>query len=108
MVESFGPRSRICLTLTSRVSALANLICGSYCAGLRGAILAAASEFRKWQWMSTRRLRPFLSRSRACVCFFGRAPLAGPLREAAIAAWVCPGCWQPGVTQVNIMTVLLQ
>ena len=43
MSESLGARSFICLTLVSRVSALANLTDGSCCAGLRCATLAAAS-----------------------------------------------------------------
>ncbi len=46
MEESFGPRSCICFTLVSRVSALAKVTDGSYCAGLRCATLAAASGLR--------------------------------------------------------------
>ena len=45
MLESFAARSRICLTLVSRVSALANFTDGSYCAGLRSATFAATSGF---------------------------------------------------------------
>ena len=45
MLESLGARSFICLTLTSRVSALAYFTDGSYCAGLRGATCAATSGF---------------------------------------------------------------
>ncbi len=45
MLESFAARSRICLTLVSRVSALANFTEGSYCAGLRSATFAATSAF---------------------------------------------------------------
>jgi hypothetical protein len=41
--ESLGARSRICFWLVSRVSALANLTFGSYCAGLRSATFAATS-----------------------------------------------------------------
>jgi hypothetical protein len=46
MSVSFGPRSRICFTFTSRVCAFANTADGSCCAGLRCDTFSATAALR--------------------------------------------------------------
>src|SRR5712691_2451159 len=58
--------------------------------------------------MSTRRLRPFRSRTifPGAEAPFVRSALPAPLRAASAARWPWRGSAQPGVTQVNIMSAV--
>src|SRR5713226_2939324 len=58
--------------------------------------------------MSTRRLRPFWSRTTFVEdeALFDRSALPAPLRPASAARWPWRGSAQPGVMQVNIMSAV--
>src|SRR5258707_9757388 len=58
--------------------------------------------------MSTRKLRPFRSRTifPGAEAPFVRSALPAPLRAASAARWPWRGSAQPGVTQVNIMSAV--
>src|SRR5712692_5368739 len=58
--------------------------------------------------MSTRRLRPFRSRTifPGAEAPFVRSALPAPLRAASAARWPWRGSVQPGVMQVNIMSAV--